>query len=569
MPKRRRGEDESDATPQRPPKLTRKTLNIDRISALSDELLLRVLSNLSPFTLIRCQNVSGRFRRLATDSQLWKAAYYDRFVRPRASRIPGIKAQPALSSSLFYSSSTSKWLDDDVLVKRGPETDWKGQYKLRHNWARGSCGISEIEVAEQAQAPPLLVRLYDGILITADATYGLRAWSMKGQQSLIASILFTNGALGLEDHRVPTALAVDSREFTDADIIDVVVGYEDGGLTLFQFDSNNAEFTCKHTHTSSSNGTITAVALSSPHLLTITDAQRLTLYTLERSTADLDTDNERYTLRLISSLRSHTVWPPLSLSIRSASQNIVASIAYAMPTYLSGWTVGIQEVRLTTDGGNPESRLASAVQQGFTSISLSSASLKPTPPTSPPSFRGSAESPQSRSRAKPTSLSYTHPYLLASHPDNTLTLYLVTSTATELSISGGDRLWGHTSSVSGAHISSKGKAVSVSTRGDELRLWELEGGFLSAAYRRKLAMGESSVEIRPDKMKSGDADTGSKIDVAGDDCHLPGFATGQVQRAPVSVDSVTKGWVGFDEESVVVLRERDQGRQSLVIYDFT
>ena len=94
--------------------------------------------------------------------------------------------------------------------------------------------------------------------------------------------------------------------------------------------------------------------------------------------------------------------------------------------------------------------------------------------------------------SKPTSLSYTHPYLLVAHPDNTLTLYLVTSTAQALSISAGSRLWGHTSSVSGAHVGGRGKAVSVSRRGDELRIWELEGGFASSAAKRRLAMGDDN-----------------------------------------------------------------------------
>jgi hypothetical protein len=32
---------------------------------------------------------------------------------------------------------------------------------------------------------------------------------------------------------------------------------------------------------------------------------------------------------------------------------------------------------------------------------------------------------------------------------------------------------------------------------------------------------------------------------------------------------LTRGWIGFDEENVVVLKEQSQGRQALVVYDFT
>jgi hypothetical protein len=33
--------------------------------------------------------------------------------------------------------------------------------------------------------------------------------------------------------------------------------------------------------------------------------------------------------------------------------------------------------------------------------------------------------------------------------------------------------------------------------------------------------------------------------------------------------SIVRGWVGFDEENVVVLREKNEGSQALVVYDFT
>ena len=33
--------------------------------------------------------------------------------------------------------------------------------------------------------------------------------------------------------------------------------------------------------------------------------------------------------------------------------------------------------------------------------------------------------------------------------------------------------------------------------------------------------------------------------------------------------TLTRGWIAFDEENVVVLKEQSQGRQALVVYDFT
>ena len=34
-------------------------------------------------------------------------------------------------------------------------------------------------------------------------------------------------------------------------------------------------------------------------------------------------------------------------------------------------------------------------------------------------------------------------------------------------------------------------------------------------------------------------------------------------------EGIMRGWVGFDDERVVVLKERTLGRQNLVVYDFT
>ncbi|KAI9836255.1 MAG: hypothetical protein M1819_001592 [Sarea resinae] len=552
MPKRRR--DEHDAGP-RSPKRLRQAGPLDMISRLSDELLLRVLSHVPTSTLVLCQRISHRFCSIAGDSQLWKSAYYNRFVRPRASRIPGVRGQNAPPDSLSYSSRISKWLDDDDLVRRGTQTNWKRQYKLRHNWARGSCVTTEIQVTESPPIPPLLVRLHGGTVFTIDTGAGLRAWAMKGERKLIASVSLTLDSDS--DDNVPTSLGVDIKT-TDGEDSNVVVGFQNGSFSIFKLQKSSGAFVHQYTHSPSSNGRITAVAFAFPYLLTMTEAQLLSLYRFA-VTPEIVSEDQLAPPRLLSSLKSHTVWPPLSLSLRPSQDTIVASIAYAFPTYLSGWSVGVQELRITTEGDIAESRLASAVPQGFQAIPSSSV-----PPSSSSGLRGS-EINTGGVPTKPTSLSYTHPYLLASHPDNTLTLYLVKSTSSRLSISSGSRLWGHTSSVSGAHVGGRGRAVSVSSRGDDLRIWELEGGLSFSSTRKRQTNGEMSVQIRPEQ----------KDDIAGSGLDLVTAALGQRSVAPGTAScamdemSVSKGWVSFDEENVVVLQERQQGSQALVVYDFT
>ncbi|TID20272.1 F-box domain cyclin-like protein [Venturia nashicola] len=535
MPKRSRDDD----TELRISKRVRSTSE-DNLSKLSDELLLRVLSFLPITDLNICQCISHKFKAIAADSQLWKALYYNRFVRPRASRLPGMRDADTAPGHLYFSSKLSKWLDDDNLVKRGQDTNWKKQYKLRNNWTKGNCNVSEIEVAEQPPIPPLLVRMHEGIVYTADVTGGLRAWlSKKKAQKMLGSIDFgTNSP--------PTAMALDVSA-GDTDCHRVAIGFEDGAFNVYTFDRQAEKFSGNYSHVPSSNGMLSAVAYCSPYLVTMTASQLLSLYQFPRIPKAANLLDPP---RLLHSLLSHTVYPPLSLAIRSSSQNIVATIAFAFPSYPSGWSVGIQELWLAPDGALLDSRLA-----------MSSGNSQPAPQPNPavsPARTSSPFSAASVGYSKPTSLSYSHPYLLLSHSDNTLTLYLVTSSDKVLSIGTGSRLWGHTSSVSGAHVGGRGKAVSVSSRGDELRIWELEG-----TNRRKLASSDLSVRVQ-----------GENFPVTTSVEHLNGAITRRASGLGLEVRdledlSVVRGWVGFDEENVVVLKERGAGSQSLVVYDFT
>lgn len=530
--------------------------NPDRISRLSHELTLRVLSFLPVPDLITCQQVSRHFHLLAGDSQLWKALYYNRFVRPRASRIPGIRESGVPAESLYFSSKLSKWLDDDSLVRRGKETNWKRQYKTRHNWTKGSCGVSEVPVAQEPSVPPTLIQMHDSTIFMVDHVHGLRAWSSQAGRKMLATMPLPKSS------GPPSALALDSASPSSSSIT-VAIGFQDGSFIVYELQVHSNKFLRRYSHEPSSNGMISAVALSLPYLATMTASQLLSFYKfapLEKSTPEKDIVDPP---RLLQSLHSHTVWPPLTLSIRPTSDTVLVSIAYSLPTYLNGWTIGIQEMRLTQAGVLVESRLASAIDQHYRPLTFGSSTMVPpttSPPTPPFGPYGASEAHQIHS--KPTSLSYTHPYLLVSHPDNTLTLYLVSSTTESLKISPGSRLWGHTSAVSGAHVGGRGKAVSVSTRGDELRVWELEGGFASAAARRRLASGELSVQIRPEKPRP---DTDSLTDAI----NARGNGLGLALEHQIDETSMTRGWVGFDDEKVVVLREKQCGGQALVVYDFT
>lgn len=241
---------------------------------------------------------------------------------------------------------------------------------------------------------------------------------------------------------------------------------------------------------------------------------------------------------LLRSLKSHSTKQPLTLSMRTVSLSstqasfTIASIVYTLDT-INGWCIGIQELDIHPNRLEPvpdvtDSRLAYTVPARTRGTSPSPSG------TSTPTWKSRLLS-EKEDEDGPIGLCYSHPYLLATLPDNTLILHMCRTMGSSLFISPGTRLWGHTSGISDAEITTRGKAVSVSARGDEIRVWELEGRVCG------------SVEVRP---RQQDIEDGSAL-----------------IRSPVA--EFKKNKVGFDDEMVIVLQEGQDGQESLMVYDFT
>ncbi|ROT41593.1 F-box domain-containing protein [Sodiomyces alkalinus F11] len=566
----------------------------DRLSSLSDEIVLRIFSYLSIPTLLDVSLVSHHLNRLASDSHIWRAHYYSRFVLPRALRIPGFRdGSKRHGSRLHYSARRTFWADggggrQGGLVDMGrrgtggdgPSVDWKRQYKLRHNWARGKATVEELDMSGDETAPRrTLVKVVEGIAVTADTSSGLRAWDLRTKAQIVQT------ALQDDDDQVPepTCLAVDD-QLLGVGKLDICLGFLDGSFGIWRLDLRRNEMERRYRHVKSSSGELIGVAYQHPFLLTATDSVLISLYDFDGAFHDRKTPVRRRKVRpssrtpgvgsgagildigyesdesdelveddtagnsaslpsplLVTSLKSHTSRAPLALSIRRMASSVVASIAY---TFLNreGWSIGIQDLHIRqsqTDRSEvASSRLAYALpvrsSQGY-------ASPPATPSRQPEGSLLRSPNSTTASPDGPTRLCYSHPYLLATLPDNTLVLHVCTSNATALSMSPGIRLWGHTSGISDAEITARGKAVSVSCRGEEIRVWELEG-----------RAGGNSIEVRP-SVNQDDRDLGGGEELA------------------VRADEWDnrRNWVGFDDEMVIVLKEARGGRESLVVYDFT
>jgi len=86
----------------------------------------------------------------------------------------------------------------------------------------------------------------------------------------------------------------------------------------------------------------------------------------------------------------------------------------------------------------------------------------------------------------------------------------------------------------------------------------------SSTVRKRLVTGELSVRIRPEEGLSS-----KNLDVLSNAISQRGYGLGLALEHKFEDLSVTRGWVGFDEENVIVLREESQGSQALVVYDFS
>ncbi|KAF8245771.1 hypothetical protein K440DRAFT_554685 [Wilcoxina mikolae CBS 423.85] len=490
------------------------------ILRLSDELFLRICFHLPIRDLASFQLVSHRCSRVAVDGQIWKALYYQRFVLPRASRIRGL-VRGKLGG---YSSRQSRWLEEEGIAWE-VGTNWKALYKLRHNWARGSCAVRGIDVAgkdgevDEGGEEGLL-----GIVFTASSARGLQAWQLHNTDKLIARTQLYSNSVPFSCAGAPTALAVDEESRGKNGVVNVTIGFGNGGFTMYQLDmaEETSIFRIRYVYAlrgrTRDSTKITAMTALGPYLATMT-GQTWDIYDFSYPSGP-SSENEGGGIsvlgadgggapgdspNVLASLRSSTAWPPIALSLRrSINETLLASIVYSCPLF-SGWSVSCQELRFrtgdfeTTPTGRrkhqtvlEESRIATAVPSGFTPLSLFG--------NSSPHVRGglagftghSHNGSQSHDPplAQPTSVSYHHPYLITSHADNTLTLYLVRSAST-LTIDPGQRLWGHTAGVSSVMVDGRGKAISINRFGSEIRVWELEGG---VSERRRV---NASVRIEP------------------------------------------------------------------------
>ncbi len=446
-------------------------------------------------------------RALATDHEIWRAKYIETFSRQRlrrAAAVPGM---------------------------RDASIDWKGRFKTKTNWSNGKARLHELEVASPP-TPPVVAQVHNGIVFVVD-TAGLRAWSTEHRNRALRA------QISLDSVFEATCIAVQT---VDGET-NILLGFKSGRSSLYIYQEPG-QLKLRSSH-HSEDGPLMAVSLTFPYMMTVSTTKFLSIYQLK--SAETQAANTA-SISTITRLQSDASFSPISGSLRRTPSGIIATVAYAFNRLQSGWCIGLQEIRLTASGRLLQSRTTSTletpidldglprVRWNMTTRSTSSTTLPLHPQMMSP----------------PTSLSYEHPFLIGTLQDNTMMMFLVTSNDNQLEISSGRRLWGHTSAVSGAEVNNRGKAVSISSRGDEVRVWELE----------TVMTGTPSRTSTP--IKAVDALSGVAEALARRGSGL-GLALKEVKRE-LHLD---RRWVGFDDEQVAILGETADHRQIMALYDFT
>lgn len=519
--KRKSDGDQDGARTCRPPKRQRKGGKV-HLFDLSDELLLRSMSFLSVQDLVGCEQVCVKLRSLSTDNEIWRKAYYNTFVRHRARRLPAL--QPAGNEeqekgALHYSSKRARWLEHSHLVGAG--TDWKQVYKTKHNWHQGRARKSEVQIDSRLK-PVALARACGGKLYTVDLTHGLRVWRKGG-------ILHS---CPLTQQSAPTALAVVVEERDTR----ISVGHENGIVSLFRFDGTTVVPEIDSTQVEGPS--VEAIAVSWPYILTLSASRTISL--LQR-TSEPDSP-----VRSLATLHSDSLLAPAALSLRKTKTTLIAGICYAFNRFNAGWCLGLQEIRMDLHGTMKKNR---------TTTSMGTAMSESLHPSKISRFtsRSASTSPFSlhpELMRSPNSLSYCGCYILAGLPDNTLMVYTVSSTDEKLEIGVGRRLWGHTSAISAAEVTSTGKAVSISSTSDEMRYWELEELLVSSSLRK------TSTPIKS-----------HALGILSEAITLRGNGIGLALREVKEEDRLHRRCVSFDDEQAIVVGERG-GEQILSCFDF-
>jgi len=233
-----------------------------------------------------------------------------------------------------------------------------------------------------------------------------------------------------------------------------------------------------------------ACALHFPVLVTCTEDFELSIYFIDyiqdanilfSSLTEDEKLVEQVECRLVHQLRSFVCWAPIEISVECITTDSAqctsmnydsqdswkAIVAYSVPLYGDGWTVGIQEIKFSA------TRL----------ISTRHCSSLPSfiPILSENNFTDDIEQ---FSFAPITTITYNAGQLVTAHCDNTLQVYYVLEQGKKLECRHKCTLYGHTGSVMSVALDEHGKLITGSMD-HSIKIWDLGWNLVKNSERRK------------------------------------------------------------------------------------
>ncbi|KAI8139256.1 hypothetical protein BJV82DRAFT_522236 [Fennellomyces sp. T-0311] len=235
----------------------------------------------------------------------------------------------------------------------------------------------------------------------------------------------------------------------------LVVGYDRGGLSVWECatsdeDGFSAAEVAVYTPKVMRVGRIVSIGVCYPMVLTCSSDMRLSAFCIE------PTDHAA-NARLLYELQSHIRWHPISVDLDRCddqSDRWRAMICFGMPVGLNASSVGVQEVILSSETFVSSRHCAALGPEDMFFA-----------PTSPGRTRPDNLQPI-------TGISYSEPYLVTSHPNNTIKQYHVLFSKDKMELCYVQTLYGHTSKVCALSLdASIGRLVSGDRFG--LKVWDI------------------------------------------------------------------------------------------------
>ncbi|KAJ7497426.1 hypothetical protein FB451DRAFT_231990 [Mycena latifolia] len=315
-----------------PPPIVR--LNFD--SALYEELILLIFSNLSFADLCAAQAVNRNWARLSLDSGLWKEQYLHVFGR---SRLRGAKGFIGRTDGREIKRLPERAKADDI-------KDWRWMFRISWNWKKGRCSTEEIEgvlkgpsSGSTPTSTPAHVLLAGSMTIIASSEASLCPEVHCHVQS--ASALKHTLLCGSPRHRQPfhiTALALDQSPPLSG-VLQLAVFLSTGEFLIFAIQQlNPSASTRKFTYVPIRATTRTVPIIKAvyhhPLLISLSEAFTLSLY-------DLSSDTITHT----QTLTSFTTYPPSSLVLSTqALGRYKLVLTYAVPIFPVHFSIGVTEL---------------------------------------------------------------------------------------------------------------------------------------------------------------------------------------------------------------------------------